>query len=53
MHEIYEQLTNASLWVCTVLVVVIPWGVNKINELLHKYGDPPWKKPGGDPHSKS
>lgn len=30
--------------ICTVLAFLIPYLTNKINEKLHEYGDPPWKK---------
>ncbi|MGM8364308.1 hypothetical protein ACLIBG_02380 [Virgibacillus sp. W0181] len=30
--------------ICTALAFAIPYVVYKINQRLHKYGDPPWKK---------
>ncbi|WP_217587828.1 hypothetical protein [Lentibacillus saliphilus] len=29
---------------CTILAFVIPFTIYKINQKLHEYGDPPWKK---------
>ncbi|MBM7571030.1 hypothetical protein [Aquibacillus albus] len=28
----------------TFLSVALPWATYKINQKLHQYGDPPWKK---------
>ncbi|NQX65335.1 hypothetical protein HQN90_04245 [Paenibacillus alba] len=27
---------------CTILSYVVPLGIYSINQMLHKYGDPPW-----------
>lgn len=29
---------------CTMLAFFVPFSVYKINQKLHEYGDPPWKK---------
>ncbi|GAA0598924.1 hypothetical protein GCM10009001_13940 [Virgibacillus siamensis] len=30
--------------ICTILSFAIPFIIGKINQELHKYGDPPWKE---------
>lgn len=44
MKFLLERISDTTVLVCTILTVVVPWSVNRINRLLHKYGDPPWKK---------
>ncbi|WP_171691502.1 hypothetical protein [Paenibacillus germinis] len=44
LHAFVQLLPSWKVFLCTVLAFVIPYSVNKINEILHKYGDPPWKK---------
>lgn len=34
--------------ICTALAFFVPYIVYKINQRLHKYGDPPWKKTDED-----
>ncbi|WP_171038163.1 hypothetical protein [Aquibacillus sediminis] len=43
---IVERLPDTLSIVCIVLAFVIPYSINKINQTLHKYGDPPWKQQG-------
>ncbi|MBP1970451.1 hypothetical protein J2Z83_002572 [Virgibacillus natechei] len=38
------RLPQNLVIVCTVLTFLVPYSVYKINQKLHKYGDPPWKK---------
>jgi len=39
-----DRLPTTLTWVCAVLSAVIPWIVYSINQALHRYGDPPWKR---------
>jgi len=41
---IIEYITDWLRMFCTILAFVIPFTIYKINQRLHKYGDPPWKK---------
>lgn len=43
LHKLLHFLPTWEVYLCTILAFVIPYTVNKINEALHKYGDPPWK----------
>ncbi|WP_170848227.1 hypothetical protein [Lentibacillus halodurans] len=42
-----EQLPEIWVLVCAVLVFAISYTIYKVNEKLHKFGDPPWKKENG------
>lgn len=42
-QTIAGRLPSLGILLCALLSVLIPWGVQKINKLLHKLGDPPWK----------
>jgi Mg2+/Co2+ transporter CorB len=44
MNLRYELLLNPLVIVCTVLLVVIPLLVQKINHYLHITASPPWKQ---------
>ncbi|MDU4696051.1 MULTISPECIES: hypothetical protein [Paenibacillus] len=39
-----DRLPNAKTWICAGLTAVIPWIIYSINQMLHRYGDPPWKR---------
>ncbi|GIP48724.1 hypothetical protein D3C76_42390 [compost metagenome] len=39
-----DRLPTPMTWVCAVLSAVIPWVIYSINQTLHRYGDPPWKR---------
>jgi hypothetical protein len=43
---ILQYLPDQITVICTALAFAIPYGMYKINQLLHKGGDPPWKKEG-------
>ncbi|WP_165452183.1 hypothetical protein [Paenibacillus thalictri] len=43
-EEIARKLLSKSVMINAILSVLIPWGVSKTNEALHRNGDPPWKK---------
>ncbi len=45
---ILNNLPDQITVICTALAFAIPYGTYKINQLLHKRGDPPWKKEGTD-----
>ncbi len=44
MEEIIGRIPKAVVIICAVLSSLIPWCVYRINQSLHRYGDPPWKK---------
>ncbi|WP_010097133.1 hypothetical protein [Ornithinibacillus scapharcae] len=37
-------LPEKLVFFCSLLAFAVPFSVYKINQLLHKHGDPPWKK---------
>ncbi|MGG6313305.1 hypothetical protein [Paenibacillus macerans] len=39
-----ERLPSIRVIVCAALSTAIPLVVYLINQKLHRYGDPPWKK---------
>ncbi|WP_178025304.1 hypothetical protein [uncultured Paenibacillus sp.] len=39
-----DRLPTTKTWVCVGLSAVIPWTIYSINQALHRYGDPPWKR---------
>lgn len=39
-----ESMANGLIVTCTILAFVIPYAIDKLNTMLHNYGDPPWKK---------
>ncbi|VTR63311.1 Uncharacterised protein [Actinobacillus pleuropneumoniae] len=41
----YDLLLNPLVVICTLLLIIVPFTLFKINQYLHKYGDPPWKQP--------
>jgi hypothetical protein len=43
-EKILGRFPSNLIFVLTVLSVLLPWAIYKINQKLHKYGDPPWKK---------
>jgi hypothetical protein len=42
--DILNNLPDQITVICTILAFAIPYGTYKINQGLHKKGDPPWKK---------
>ncbi len=42
------RLPGAIGIICIILAFVIPFSFNKMNQAMHKYGDPPWKKEGNN-----
>lgn len=40
----WQSITDPLRVFCNILVFVIPYMVYKINQRLHKFGDPAWKK---------
>lgn len=42
--EIIDLLPSKMILFASFLSFLIPFLVFKINQKLHKYGDPPWKK---------
>lgn len=48
MNEMLERFIGyippGGLWLCAFLSLAIPMSIYYINQTLHKYGDPPWKK---------
>ncbi|MGJ9458420.1 hypothetical protein [Oceanobacillus sp. CF4.6] len=41
---IMERIPTTLGFVCTFLAFFVPYVTYKINQKLHKDGDPPWKK---------
>lgn len=45
MWDIFlKSITDRLIVTCTILAFVIPYSISKINTILHKYGDPSWKR---------
>ncbi|SET17031.1 hypothetical protein SAMN05216389_106147 [Oceanobacillus limi] len=45
MWQFLVELWPGKLYIfCTFLAFAIPYLTYKTNQLLHKHGDPPWKK---------
>ncbi len=42
---IVRRLPSGMVIVCTIFTVVIPICFYTVSDLIHKYGDPPWKRP--------
>lgn len=47
-ENLIGRLPEKLILFCTVLAFLIPYAIYKINQKLHKYADPPWKKNQGD-----
>ncbi|MDF2959744.1 MAG: hypothetical protein K0S39_1479 [Paenibacillus sp.] len=51
-EAIKNRIPSGTVLLCTLLSVLIPYGIYRLNALLHKLGDAPWNKennkPGGD-----
>jgi len=43
-ERILGYIPTGAILTCTILSFVIPVSVYYINQKLHEYGDPPWKK---------
>jgi hypothetical protein len=43
-EAIVERATSMTAIFYMLLSVLIPWGIYRTNQWLHKTGDPPWKK---------
>lgn len=39
-----ESITEPLRVFCNILAFVVPYVIYKVNNRLHEYGDPPWKK---------
>ncbi len=37
-------MPGAAIIINAALAGLVPWIVYKINQTLHRYGDPPWKR---------
>ncbi|MFD1171159.1 hypothetical protein [Oceanobacillus picturae] len=44
LENLMGRLPEKLIMVCTVLAFLVPYAIYKVNQKLHKYGDPPWKK---------
>ncbi|ENH96629.1 hypothetical protein J416_09639 [Gracilibacillus halophilus YIM-C55.5] len=44
MSKLLEFVPERIVIICTILAFLFPYIIHKINQLLHKNGDPPWKK---------
>jgi hypothetical protein len=43
-EAIFGRFPSNMILINAILSVLIPLSIYKINQKLHKYGDPPWKK---------
>ncbi|MBP1933787.1 hypothetical protein [Ammoniphilus resinae] len=43
-ERIYGYAPPGAILICAILSFVIPVAVYYLNQKLHEYGDPPWKK---------
>jgi hypothetical protein len=43
-ENILGRLPSGMIFISAILSVVIPLSIYYVNQRLHKYGDPPWKK---------
>lgn len=43
-QAIMERMPSTQILIHAALSALIPWSIYKINQKLHQYGDPPWKK---------
>lgn len=39
-----ESVSDPLRVLCNILAFAVPYGIYKINQRLHKWGDPPWKE---------
>lgn len=39
-----DRIPTMRTLICAVLSAVIPWTIYSINQALHRYGEPSWKK---------
>lgn len=44
LEKLLGYIPAGAVWICTGLSLAIPMLVYYINQKLHEYGDPPWKK---------
>jgi hypothetical protein len=51
-ETIIDRSPSGMVWTCTVLSVLIPYTIYKINRKLHKLGDAPWSKEQDNAGSK-
>ncbi|WP_058304105.1 hypothetical protein [Gorillibacterium timonense] len=42
--QAFMRIPSIEVMGYTVLAFLIPYAVYRVNQLLHQYGDPPWKK---------
>jgi hypothetical protein len=43
-QNIMGRLPANAIIICALLSALIPYSIYKLNQVLHKHGDPPWKK---------
>ena len=43
MWDIVKERIDWLVVFCTILAYVIPFSIYKINQLIHKKNNPPWK----------
>jgi len=41
---ILDRIPSTVALVYTVAAFLVPYGIYKLNNKLHQYGDPPWKE---------
>ncbi|WP_100012555.1 hypothetical protein [Lentibacillus sediminis] len=52
LDNIIGRLPEKMILFCTLFAFLVPYTVYKINQKLHKYGDPPWKSAEVKQHDK-
>lgn len=48
-----QSMTDKLRVACNILAFAIPYIIYKINQKLHKIGDPPWKNGGAENKGRS
>lgn len=43
-EKLWGYIPSGMIIACAVLSFLIPWSVYKVNQMLHKHSDPPWKR---------
>jgi|GEM_PF-1105966 len=44
LKELGDRMPTTAVLIYAALAAIVPWTVYKINQALHRYGDPPWKR---------
>jgi hypothetical protein len=44
LEKLLGRFPTNLIIISSIMSALVPWIFYKINQKLHKYGDPPWKK---------